>query len=223
MKKTGLLLIFIMVAVFIGFGQNTPKTEEFKDGDYSRVKLTGLSDKSVETKLNAELKKYANGKIITAKNGSTTFHLEEIEIEYLKKYHFTYRTASGDFQQIKKKNGTLDSMMLNYKTSYSCKNLITGNDINFFDIFKKDAHPGMAALVKGKIKKDLFAFKCGKHEFTTEEINKILEYPLINEEGIRFQIEGCNDSKNCESTMEIFFLYEDLKQYLDPKGIIYKQ
>lgn len=222
MKKTGILIVLTFIILLRIVAQTNVKSENYIDGMVSRIKLTGLTDKSIEAKLNDQLKTFGNGKTITEKNGAKYIQEDEAYVEYLKNNILTYSVSSGYFQARGNSTESKNAIRMKWNAYSACKNLRTGNDLAFNEIFKKETHTRMLQLVKVKLKETYAGTRCSTHVFTDEEINKIIENPCVYDEGIRFQTFACDTDKNNLALFEVFLSNKECEAFIDPNGILFK-
>jgi hypothetical protein len=217
MKKT-IIAILVLFTCFSAFSQDngSAKTSTYQDGYLLKTKVSGLTNPAAEAKINAELALYGTGQNAPVKAANRIFQEDEILIEYNKHNILTYTVTKGSFRS---KTAEMD-MMNAYRQSWEAfsvsKNLKTGNDISFEDIFKKEAKKQMMQLVRKQLKETYAATPCAGHVFTDDEILKIMDKPCIYEEGIRFQSFACDKDKTNKGLMEIYFSFTALREFINP-------
>jgi len=216
--KNIFLSLFVLLISLSGFTQDNgvAKTSTYQDGYLIKTRISGLSDPAAETKINTELAQYGTGQNAPVKAANRIFQEDEILIEYNKHFIFTYTVTKGSFRSKTAEMDMMNSYRQNWEAFSVSKNLKTGNDICFDDIFKKEAKKQMMQLVRKQLKEAYAATPCASHVFTDDEILKVLDKPCIYEEGIRFQSFACDKDKSNKSLMEIFFSYSALREFINP-------
>lgn len=220
--KHFLYLLILICLPMVSPAQNgsSAQTSTYQESYLTKTRVSGLLNKNAETLINEELKQYGTGQNAPEKAANRIFQEDELLIEYNKNYILTYTVTQGSFRS---KTAAMD-MMNAYRQNWIAfsvsKNLKTGNDLSFDDLFLKNSRAEMLKLVRKQLKEAYAATPCAGHVFSDEEINKVLDKPCVYEEGIRFQSFACDKDKTNKALMEIYFSWPALKAFLNPAGLI---
>lgn len=202
---------------------STALTTTFQESYLMKTRVSGLLNKAAEDLINAELRQYGTGQNAPEKAANRIFQEDELLIEYNKNYILTYTVTQGSFRSKTAAMDMMNAYRQNWLAFSVSKNLKTGKDVSFDDLFRKDSRQALLKLVRKQLQEAYAGTPCSAHVFSDEEINKVLDKPCVYEEGIRFQSFACDKDKTNKALMEIYFSYPALKAYLNPSGLLKPQ